>query len=141
MALNIEYTSVNTLTIPSARENISMVEPYIDEVREKYGFGEEIYGNILISMTEAVNNAIIHGNQCDQSKNVVIICEPSSDQGILSFKIIDEGPGFDYNNLPDPTSPENLLKVTGRGVFLMKQLSDWIIFGDNGSTIEMRFKI
>ena len=129
------------MTLDSSPENVAMVEPYVDEVREKYHVGDEVYGNILISLSEAVNNAIIHGNNSMKEKKVNVFCEPMPDQKMISFKIVDEGPGFDYNNLPDPTAPENLTKITGRGVFLMKQLADWVIFSDNGSTVEIQFKI
>jgi serine/threonine-protein kinase RsbW len=56
------------------------------------------------------------------------------------FIISDEGTGFDYYNLPDPTAPENLEKETGRGVFLMKELADQVIFSENGRVVEMYFK-
>ena len=58
-----------------------------------------------------------------------------------SLAIKDEGEGFDFNNLPDPTAPENLEKPTGRGVFLMKNLSDLVVFSDNGSVVEIHFKL
>ena len=62
-------------------------------------------------------------------------------QKCLAFKISDEGCGFDHESLPDPTSPENILKIGGRGVFLMKQLSDDVLFHDNGSTVEIQFNL
>ncbi|NNC94349.1 MAG: ATP-binding protein [Chitinophagales bacterium] len=132
---------MTTLTLASTAESISQIEPFVDEVREKFEISDDIFGNILVSLSEAVNNAIFHGNDEDASKQVTIICKKDTEKEIISFKVIDEGPGFDYNNLPDPTSPENLENLSGRGVFLMKQLADMVIFSDNGSTVEIQFKV
>ena len=129
----------NQIKIVSDPENITELEAFIDRLRDTEGIGDEVYGNIIISMTEAVNNAIIHGNDCDQNTRVTITFERKGNT--LSFTIQDEGEGFDYNNLPDPTDPDNLEKLTGRGVFLMNQLSDMLIFSENGSSVEMQFKV
>lgn len=127
------------LTLTSNPKNVSRVEPFIETVIKKYSISPDLYGNILISVTEAVTNAILHGNQGDESKNVCIKCRKKRNH--LAIQISDEGRGFDYDNLPDPTSPENLLKIGGRGVFLMKQLSDNVEFIDNGRIVEIQFAI
>lgn len=127
------------LKIASTPENIVLLESFIDQVKEAENVGDDVYGNIIISMTEAVNNAIIHGNECDPAKEVTIGCRREVNR--LTFTVQDQGEGFDYNNLPDPTDPENLEKLTGRGVFLMSQLSDLLVFSNNGSTVELQFKI
>jgi serine/threonine-protein kinase RsbW len=103
--------------------------------------GDDVYGNILISLTEAANNAMIHGNKCDPKKEVTIDYELDSRGKNLTFIIKDQGKGFDYNSLPDPTEPENLEKTHGRGVFLMMQLADMVVFSDKGATIEMQFRL
>jgi len=69
------------------------------------------------------------------------IVDFEKDNNTITFKVKDMGSGFDYNNLPDPTAPENIEKVTGRGVFLMKNLADLVVFSDNGSTVEIQFKV
>lgn len=127
------------LTLTSNPKNVSRVEPFIETVIKKYSISPDLYGNILISVTEAVTNAILHGNQGDESKNVCIKCRKKRNH--LAIQISDEGRGFDYDNLPDPTSPENLLKIGGRGVFLMKQLSDNVEFIDNGRVVEIQFAL
>jgi serine/threonine-protein kinase RsbW len=127
------------LEIPSKPENIALVEHFVDEIKEQYGLGDDIFGNILIALTEAVNNGIIHGNKMDENKMVVVECK--KDNKLLSFTVSDEGDGFDYNNLPDPTDPCNIEKITGRGVFLMKQLSDFLIYSKGGSQVELQFKV
>lgn len=125
------------ISFTSNTENIAIVEKLVDEVCETYKIKEDFYGNILISLTEAVNNAIVHGNKLDPNKNVSVSF--SADQSILRFIITDEGPGFDYDNLPDPTAPENIEKPNGRGVFLMKNLADNCSFKDDGRIVEMEF--
>jgi len=126
------------IEIASAPENIHLVETFVDEMKEKFGISDELFGNLLISLTEAVNNGIIHGNQSDPGKKVKVQCKKEGNT--LSFIVTDEGDGFDYNNLPDPTDPNNLEKLTGRGVFLMKQLSDMLIYSKGGSEVELQFK-
>ena len=128
----------NSLQIVSQPESINIVEKLIEDLREEHSIHEDCFGNILVAVTEAVNNAIQHGNQFDPSKKVNITYEVEGDN--LMFSVQDEGPGFDYYNLPDPTAPENLEKPTGRGIFLMKHLADQVIFSDNGKTVEMYFK-
>jgi serine/threonine-protein kinase RsbW len=125
------------IQIPSLVENIRIVESFIENIKEKYDVNDDIYGNIMVAVTESVNNAITHGNNLDKSKNVTLLFTPSDEQ--LEFLISDEGNGFNYNGLPDPTSPENILKPGGRGIFLMKHLSDEVNFYDNGRTVELVF--
>ncbi len=127
------------LNFPSAQENLLIVEKLIDDVCNKYEVNEDYYGNILIAVTEAVNNAINHGNKLNPDKKVDV--DLTVDNGSLVFKIKDEGEGFDYDTLPDPTDPENLEKISGRGVFLMKNLADEVTFEDDGRIVELTFKI
>ena len=128
----------NSMQIVSQPESINLVEKLIDEIKSEYSIHEECYGNMLVAVTEAVNNAIQHGNKYDPEKMVHLSYEIEPDQ--IAFTITDEGTGFDYINLPDPTDPENLEKPTGRGVFLMKHLADQIIFSENGKVVELYFK-
>ncbi|NRB64904.1 MAG: ATP-binding protein [Saprospiraceae bacterium] len=127
------------LKLTSNPNNVAAVEKFVGKICREYQIQREIYGNILISLTEAVNNAIIHGNKNDESKTVRIQTHKAPD--LIAFRVSDEGRGFDSNNLPDPTCPDNIAKCGGRGVFLMKQLSDRVDFYDNGRTVEMHFKI
>lgn len=126
-----------SLKIPSLVENIRIVESFIDNARERFHLNDDIYGNIMVAVTESVNNAIVHGNCQDKSKNVHLKLEISDSS--LKFVIKDEGEGFDPDTLPDPTAPENLLKPGGRGVFLIQHLADQVDFEDNGTQIELLF--
>lgn len=125
------------IQIPSLSENIRIIESFIDNAKEQYNFTDDIYGNIMIAVTESVNNAIIHGNQSDKSKNVHLSLTLDDNQ--VKFVIEDEGQGFDYDNLPDPTAPENLEKPGGRGIFLMKNLCDEVSFTENGKKVQLSF--
>lgn len=133
----IEPMQMNTIDFSSKGENITIVERLIDDLCEKYNIPEEHYGNILIALTEAVNNAIYHGNRNDPEKKVSL--QYKADPKRFYFRIEDEGPGFDYENIPDPTSPENIEKPNGRGVFLMRHLSDEINFLEDGRVVEIIF--
>jgi serine/threonine-protein kinase RsbW len=128
-----------SLKIISKIENLRKVEKLVDDLSSEFKISADIYGNILIASLEAANNAILHGNKLDESKNVNIFI--SMDERKLKIKIEDEGNGFDYKNVPDPTSPENIENVNGRGIFLMEKLSDKIEFTRNGATVELEFNI
>ncbi|MFO7256064.1 MAG: ATP-binding protein [Bacteroidota bacterium] len=132
---------MNTISIqiPSIAENIRMIESFIDNAKERFNLEDDIYGNIMIAVTEAVNNAIKHGNNSNKLKNVHLSL--SLEQSMIKFIVKDEGSGFDYENLPDPTAPENLEKPGGRGIFLMKHLSDEVKFTEGGKVVEMSFYI
>ena len=119
--------------------NVSKVEPFVDSLVMRYNLSPDKQCNILISLTEAVTNAIVHGNCRQENKTVEVKTRKERDR--IALRVTDQGAGFDYDNLPDPTAPENLCKCGGRGVFLMRQLSDNIRFFNNGSTVEMIFKI
>ena len=130
---------MNTISIqvPSIAENIRMIESFIDNAKERFSLDDDIYGNIMIAVTEAVNNAIKHGNAGDKKKNVHLSL--SLHDSLIKFIVKDEGLGFDYQNLPDPTAPENIEKVGGRGIFLMKHLSDQVEFKERGRVVELSF--
>lgn len=100
---------------------------------------EDLYPNILICLTEAVNNAMIHGNQLDEHKEIMVTCHEHEHH--IQFIISDEGSGFDPKKLPDPTSEERIESEGGRGVFLMKQLTDEIHFLNHGRTVKLMWKI
>jgi len=126
-----------SIEIASKLDSITEVETLIDNVCEELKLNEDNYGNILIAVTEAVNNAIIHGNKYSDIKKVKVDVIKSDDK--VLFTVIDQGEGFDFLNLPDPTAPENIEKPDGRGIFLMKNLSDEVIFESNGSKVNITF--
>lgn len=128
-----------SIIIESKIENINKIEKIIDEVSEEARINSEIYGKILIAAVEAVNNAIVHGNKEDESKKVIV--EFKIDKDKISIFIEDEGPGFNFYNVPDPTTPENIENIHGRGVYLMKHLADDVIFHGRGNKVEIQFRL
>lgn len=126
------------IRISSKAENLRLVERLIEDVCDLFNIAEDNYGNILIALTEAVNNAIYHGNQANPDKNIDISFKSFPDH--VSFIVKDEGKGFEYDNLPDPTNPDNIENPNGRGVFLMRNLADKVSFEENGSKVILDFK-
>ena len=127
------------LKLPSCSKSICQLERFIGVVAHQYQISNDKYPDILISLTEAVNNAIIHGNKEDKEKYVEIELNHSTNG--LTFVISDEGVGFNYRQVPDPTKPENIGSCGGRGVFLMRQLADRVEYLDNGRRVEIHFAV
>ena len=131
--------STSSIKLSSNPSNVEKVSTFVESLAAKLRFAPDTYGNVLISLTEAVNNAIIHGNGQDENK--VVEVRSATRNGKLAITVRDEGKGFDYSNLPDPTCAEKIRECGGRGVFLMRQLSDRSRFQDNGRIVEMEFKL
>lgn len=126
------------LKIESIIPNLRQVEKIIDEITNELGISKDCYGKILVSTLEGVNNAIIHGNKSDPQKYVDI--EIYFENSELCITISDEGDGFSPDEVPDPTKPENIEEINGRGVFLMSKLADDIKFNEKGNVVSMTFK-
>jgi len=133
-------TVLYTIQLPSRVDSITTVENFIDKLKDEYSLGDDTYANMLTCLSEATINAIIHGNKQNENKKVYINLEVHNSKR-MQFTIADEGEGFDYNRLPDPTAPENLENLTGRGVFIIKHLADQCIFNLKGNEIELHFKV
>lgn len=135
--METSYKEIESVSFPSDLKNLRIAESLIDDVCRDYHIHEDHYGNILIAVTEAVNNAIQHGNMEDASKTVTIAIHRNDKE--LKFTIADNGDGFAFDNLPDPTAPENIEKESGRGIFLMKSLADDVSFEDKGAKVILTF--
>ena len=128
------------LILTSLPENIHKVEKFVEDICDEFNINNTYFGNILVALTEAVENAMNHGNAKDSSKTVQIIFTSKPDG--LSFVIKDEGKGFDINTIPDPTDLNiDANELKGRGIFLIRHLADEVHFTDNGSRVEIIFKI
>jgi len=123
--------------LASEQNSIQQVEQYIYELRDKISISDEKFYNILIAVTEAVNNAIIHGNKYSPDK-IVDFSLRATDQEVTLI-VIDQGDGFDPEQVSDPRTPENLFKEHGRGVFLIRQLADSVEYSDGGRCISLGF--
>ena len=127
--------------IKSEKNAIKSIEPLLYEIKDKFNIEDKLFYNILIAVTEAVNNAVFHGNDNKSGKKVFISIRYS--ERIIDISITDQGPGFDPEQLADPREPGNLLKSSGRGVFLIKQLANSYEFisGATGTTVKISFII
>lgn len=130
---------IKDLNFPSDIGNLRLVEKAIDELSLELDLSDEVYGNVLVATMEATNNAIIHGNRSNPEKEVKIKMLIEGKE--LKVHVEDQGDGFDHLNIPDPTAPENIEKINGRGIFLMERLSDEILYIEDGRIVELKFKL
>lgn len=119
-------TSRTSLTLASTLETVDRVEHEAETFATKFGFSEDDASSIAMAVREATVNAVIHGNAYDREKQVQASFEATGED--LIFRVSDQGSGFDPENIPDPLSPENILRGSGRGVFLMRAFMDEVHF-------------
>ena len=127
------------LCIPSDFKYLGEIKIFVNEILKHCKVPLYAGMNIQLSISECVNNAIYHGNKQDLNKLVTIFAECKN--GYLVIEIADEGEGFNYSELPDPTSSLNIKKEGGRGLFIIRNLVDQISFKNNGSVIQLKFKL
>lgn len=126
------------ISIESVIGNLRIVENAIDDATAVIGISQDNYGKILVSAMEAVNNAILHGNHSNPKKIVDIEIIYKSNE--LQITVTDEGSGFRPETVPDPTTPENIEALNGRGIYLMSHLADKIKYNEKGNSVTMTFK-
>lgn len=114
------------MTIASDPKNIVKVERFLEKVGSKVPLDEIQMNKLMVSLTEAVNNAIVHGNKSNPKKKVRVACEAVP--GWLLLVVNDQGRGFDPKHVANPLKNENLLRESGRGIFLMRTLMDKVEF-------------
>lgn len=126
------------ISIPSIRSNVRLVEQFILELNDELLLEESVLDRIMISITEVVNNGIIHGNKSDAGKMVHLSCTCYHDR--LDFLVSDEGAGFLPEELPNPLDEDNLLKEGGRGVLIIRAMMDVVEFrkGERGMEVFLR---
>lgn len=125
------------IEIESHISNLGKVEHFLNDKLKELNISRKTYCRLYLAVTEGVSNAIIHGNKSNSNKKVTIKFENL--EGAYKIEIGDEGNGFDFNNLPDPRAAHNILKESGRGVFIMKEYADHIDFNNRGSVIILTF--
>lgn len=128
------------LVLSSSFDQMERVQPFVKELTEWANLGDEDSNRIMLTLSEAVNNAIMHGNNEDPDKNAYINVT-LGDNRTMSINVRDEGEGFDPEDVPNPLKEENLLNEGGRGIYLMKQYADEVQFGDSGRKITMIFHL
>lgn len=131
--------TVHRLVLESDTKNIHQVEDFFMELNDEFHITEEKLHALLVAVTEAVNNGMIHGNKNDRSKRVTLTC--SLYRKMLTVTITDEGGGFSPDALPNPLQDENLLRAGGRGVFLMRTLMESVSFNREGNEVTMKLRI
>jgi serine/threonine-protein kinase RsbW len=129
------------LVLDSKFEEMERLEPFINELKQWADFDDEDAGRIMLALSEAVNNAIIHGNNQNPGKQVIILSTFDEENRTLAISVEDEGEGFDPEEIPDPLKEENLLNEGGRGVYLIKQYADELQFSEGGSVATITFQL
>ena len=115
-----------------------MLPRLLEEFRARCPMGDDQFFNLVIALTEAVNNAIVHGNRRDPNRRVRYSVECRADG--VHCTVEDEGEGFDPEGLADPLSPENLLREGGRGIFLIRALMQELRLVNTGHGMRVEFR-
>lgn len=136
--MNKPIITGDTIKVPSSTDHLADVDLFVEGLLRGWGTDESIIADIAISVSELVNNAIIHGNKVDLSKSVTVKVVREDDTAAIT--ITDHGAGFDPACIADPIADENLLKEVGRGIFIVKSLMDSVEFGTtaDGSMITIK---
>lgn len=137
----MSFSDTKNLVLSSKFEEMNRLEPFVEMLQNWVGFSEEDSSRIMLTLSEAVNNAIMHGNQENPDKQVKIRTSLDRDEQILEISVEDEGEGFNPNDLPDPLREENLLNEGGRGIYLIKQYADKTQFFDSGRKVVITFHL
>jgi serine/threonine-protein kinase RsbW len=127
------------LKLESSYEALELIEGLLNELQVVLNFDDDFYARLMLSVSEAATNAIVHGNKLNPSKKVTIHAEANTQT--LTFTIKDEGDGFNPDNIPNPLEEEHLLIPSGRGVFLIKEYADELEYQDEGRTIVIKFNL
>jgi serine/threonine-protein kinase RsbW len=133
--LTVETTE---LSLPSRIETVATAAAAVAEFIGRFGVSDDAAFGIDMAVREAVTNAVLHGNHQDESKTVDIVLKSSPDA--VEISVHDQGPGFNPEDVPDPTANENILKTSGRGIFFMRTFMDevdWLIRPEGGTTVRM----
>jgi serine/threonine-protein kinase RsbW len=133
--------TIYELTLESDIREVKRVEKLVQTMSKEHRFDKHFIYDLMVVITEATNNAILHGNALDTTKHAYLRCEIADADLIID--VWDEGNGFNPDTLPNPLAEENLMKPSGRGVFLMKQYATELkyVFSERGTTLSMRIPI
>jgi serine/threonine-protein kinase RsbW len=127
------------LVLASTFEELERAIDFIEEFVAQHGLDEDLLDRLRLVGSEAVTNAIEHGNALDASKTVTLTMRLEDE--FVEMRVTDEGPGFVISEIPDPLANENLLADGGRGVYFIFEFSDEVIFEDGGSVLLAKFKV
>lgn len=127
------------LTLASTFDEIERIEPFMKELQDWAQFSDDNLGRIMLTLSEAVTNAVVHGNKEDPKKKVYISVKQKTRN--LRIDVEDEGEGFNPDEIPNPLKKENLLEEGGRGVYLIKQYADKVEYSEGGKRVTMFFQL
>lgn len=127
------------LVLKSTYEELERVEHLLNELQSELGFDDEFYARLMLTVSEAATNGVVHGNGLDPEKKVTITAETKGNSLFVSTQ--DQGSGFDPGAVDNPLEEENLLKPSGRGVFLMGEYADDVQYEDDGRRLILKFKL
>ena len=132
---------LHQITFQSRYEEVEKVEEFLNHLQAELHFDDELYAKLMLVVSEAVTNGIVHGNKLDESKKVVLKAFKDKKHSQLIFESTDEGSGFEPEMVPDPLAKENLLKASGRGVYLMKEYADGMEYNEKANTLKIYFNL
>lgn len=127
------------LVLESKRSEVFKIESLLLELNNSFELEMEKFINFQIAVSEALVNAIVHGNEENPEKHVYVDIECNNKK--MQVKIRDEGKGFDISELPDPTNKENILKESGRGIYIIRTLVDEFDCSSGGAGTVMILKV
>jgi serine/threonine-protein kinase RsbW len=136
--LLIVTVETTELTLPSRIEAVNEAASVVARILGELGANEQLMFGIDMAIREAVTNAVVHGNKRDDSKQVRV--EIKSSQQEIEISVRDQGPGFNPTEVPDPTTAENLMKTSGRGIFFMRNFVDeveWLTPPGGGTIVKL----
>jgi len=130
--------SPDILVIKSDKNEIRKTEEFLRDFFKKNNLAEDNFNRVFLCLSEAVMNSIYHGNQNDERKQISI--QAGCNNEMINIEINDEGDGFDYNNLENPTEAKNLKKESGRGIHIIKSLTNELEFKEKGKCIQFKIE-
>ena len=123
-------------TMDSSLETIDSAEEKATKIATELGFAEDEVMQISMAVREGAVNAVLHGNAYAKDKKVILGFERTGQDFIITIR--DQGPGMDFSKIPNPLAPENLLKTSGRGIFLMRSFMDVVEIRPSSSGTELK---
>jgi serine/threonine-protein kinase RsbW len=127
------------LTIESDKKELVKVEAFLRNIFESKQLPEDSFNKVLLCISEAVINSIEHGNRNTKGKKVSVVVNCQENDMVV--EVTDEGEGFDFDRIPDPTADENIKKERGRGIFIIRSVSNMLIFKDKGKCVEFKIEL
>lgn len=132
-------SSSKEIILSSSFDEVERLEHFVNDLQQWAEFNDEDYARIMLTLSEAATNAIVHGNKVNPDKKVIIKGNLKGNKLVISVK--DEGTGFDPDSIPNPLKEENLMNIGGRGVYLIREYADDLEFDENGTRLEMMFEL